>query len=147
FRFEFDLDSEIWRHANRWRGYGFSGYRPGARALYYWGMPAPLVGIRGAKMRLDRWFRREKFVNCFSQDEESLAKSVEIIRRDRPDFIVGFTVATAILSRYIIENKLRDWGTIPVLCAAEAAIGRDREAIVEAFGNRVFETYGTRETM
>jgi phenylacetate-CoA ligase len=147
FRFEYDRDSEVWRHAARWRGYGFAGYRPGARALYYWGQAIPIRGWKGLKIGLDRAFRRERFVNCFEQDEASLLAAIDVLRTYRPEFMVGFTVATAILARFILDRKSSEIGPVTVLCAAEGARDGDREAIAQAFGGPVFDTYGSRETM
>jgi phenylacetate-CoA ligase len=146
-RFEFEPDNEVWRHAVRWRGYGFAGYRPGARAVYYWGTAVPARGFRALKVRADRALRRELFVNCFRQDEASLGAAAEAIHRYRPEFMVGFAMATAVLARYVLEHGPRPRAPITVLCAAETAHGSDRAAIAEAFGGPIFDTYGSRETM
>jgi phenylacetate-CoA ligase len=72
---------------------------------------------------------------------------VEIIRRERPGVIVCYAQAGADLARHVVENNLRDWGTIPVICGAERLLPSDRAVLEQAFGTSVFETYGCREVM
>jgi phenylacetate-CoA ligase len=145
--FEYDRGSEVWRQAVKWRSYAWAGYVPGVRAVHYWGAPVPLRGLRGMKVRCDRFLRRERYVDCLQQHSGALRKTVAVIRRHRPEVLVGYTLATATLARYVLEHKLADWPPINVLVGAEALVEEDRHTIGAAFGGRVFETYGSRETM
>lgn len=147
FELEYDRESEVWRRAMKWRTYGWAGYRPGTRALHYWGMPVPLDGLNGLKIRLDRSLRRERYVDCLAQDDRSLRQAVDVVRRFRPEVIVGFTMSLAKLARFIVERNLRDWDRISVIGGAEPLLEADRAALVEAFGDGVFDMYGARETM
>jgi phenylacetate-CoA ligase len=61
--------------------------------------------------------------------------------------IICYTQSCAQFARWIVDNDLRDWNDIPVLCGAEAVLPSDRAMIERAFGRHVFETYGSRETM
>src|SRR6185503_19426359 len=38
-KFEYSRESENWRAATRVRGYGWSGYKPGKPAFFYWAPP------------------------------------------------------------------------------------------------------------
>lgn len=147
FELEYDPDSEIWRRAIKWRSYRWAGYRPGTRALHYWGMPVPLHGARGLKVKLDRALRRELYVDCMVQDPRSLEQAVGVIREFRPKVIVGFTLSLAQLARFITEQRLRDWADIAVIGGAEPLLEADRKVLVEAFGEGIFDSYGARETM
>jgi len=147
FELEYDRGSEVFRQAMKWRTYAWAGYRPGTRALHYWGMPVPLVGMNGWKIRLDRALRRELYVDCIAQDEASLRRAVDAVRRFRPKVIVGFTLALARLARFIVDRRLRDWDDIPVIGGAEPLFDADRAVLAQAFGPRVFDAYGARETM
>ena len=147
FEFEYDRGSEVFRQAMKWRTYGWAGYRPGTRALHYWGMPVPLAGLNGWKIRLDRALRRELYVDCIAQDEASLLRAVDAVRRFRPKVIVGFTLAVARLAKFIVDRRLRDWDDIAVIGGAEPLFEADRAVIKQAFGPHVFDAYGARETM
>src|SRR5258708_16734055 len=63
-KFEYSPESECWRQAVRIRGYSWSGYRPGLPVFYYWAVVGRPEGrLRGLKLRLDRWAKRETFVD------------------------------------------------------------------------------------
>jgi phenylacetate-CoA ligase len=147
--FGYDLGSEYWRQAVKLRGYGWAGYRPGDRALHYWGARAwpPPSRKQRLKTAADRALRREHYLDCTSRDEAHLEAVVEAIRRERPQVLVCFTQAGADLARYINQTGVRDWDTIPVLCGAERLFAADRAALLAAFGDQVYETYGAREVM
>jgi phenylacetate-CoA ligase len=145
--FEYDRNSEVWRQAVKWRGYGWAGYHPGMRSLHYWGMPVGLAGLTGAKARLDRMLRRESYVDCLRQDPKGLARAVGVIRRRRPEVLVGYTLATATLARFIVERGFSDLSPLTVITGAEALLDPDRVVMRSAFQGDVFETYGSRETM
>jgi phenylacetate-CoA ligase len=147
--FGYDADSEYWRQAVKLRGYGWAGYRVGDRTLHYWGAPTrPLPPRRTrAKVFLDRYVRREHYVNCTLRSDEDMRRVVGYLRRERPRALLCYTQAGADLARFILENGLRDWDSIAVLCCAERLFPEDRQRFVEAFGPSVFETYGCREVM
>ena len=144
--FGYDLGSEWWRQAMKLRGYAWSGYRPGDRTVHYWGRPlaAPPPWQTRTKIALDRLFRRDYYLDCTRAD---LPGAVEFIKREKPQLIVCYTLAGAALARYVVDNGLRSWGTIPVICAAEKLYEVDRQALIQAFGPAVFDTYGSREVM
>jgi phenylacetate-CoA ligase len=60
---------------------------------------------------------------------------------------VCYTQSCTQFSRWIVDNGLRDWDDIPVICGAEAVFQTDRAILSKAFGRGIFETYGSRETM
>jgi phenylacetate-CoA ligase len=99
------------------------------------------------KVRLDRAFKRETFVDSIKQDEQAHEDALEVLRRTRPVVIVCYTQSCALFARWIVDHGLRDWPDVPVLCGAEAVLPADRAVIAQAFGPHVFETYGSRETM
>jgi phenylacetate-CoA ligase len=147
--FGYDRDSEYWRQAVRLRGYGWAGYRLGCRTFHFWGSLSnqykPKLKQR-LKLELDHVIRRDRYFDCSIAGEENLQRAVEEIRRFKPDVIVCYARAGAILARYIVENRLRDWGPISAICGAERVFPQERAYFEAAFGS-VFETYGSREVM
>ncbi len=144
----YDTDSESWRQAIKWRAYKWAGYRPGDRAIHYWGPQAhiPSVALR-TKIAVDRFFRRESYLNCVMQSDEAMEGVVRTLIRDRPKVIVAYARSAGNLARYINERGVRGWDTIPIICTAEQLVPQDRTAITRAFGDAVFNSYGGRETM
>jgi phenylacetate-CoA ligase len=145
--FGYERDSETWRQAVRLRAYGWAGYRPGKRTFHFWGPGAKQAGWRRAKIELDHAVRRDFFVDCSVRSSARLDEAIARIERFRPEVLVCFATAGADLARRVLETRRRSWGTIPVICGAEALVPSDRKVLEEAFGPAVFETYGSREVM
>ena len=144
-KFEYSMASECWRQAVRFRGYGWAGYRPGLKTFYYWATVSATQP--SLKMRVDRTLRRETFVDSMKQDAESRRAALDLFRKLRPSVIVCYTQSCAQFARWILDEGLRDWDDIPVICGAEAVLPADRAVLSKAFGPAIFETYGSRETM
>lgn len=147
--FGYDVGSEYWRQAIKLRGYAWAGYRPGDRSLHFWGSPTvrPPPLAKRVKASLDHFVRREHYVDCTERSEEQLGRVVQALRKHRPMALVCYAQAGAALARYINENGSRDWADISVIAAAERLFPKDRDELVQAFGPRIFETYGNREVM
>lgn len=144
-KFEYSMASECWRQAVKLRGYRWAGYRPGLKTFYYW------AAVSGAppslKMRVDRALRRETFVDSMKQDVGCRRAALELFRKIRPNVVVCYTQSCAQFARWILDEGLRDWNDVPVICGAEAVLAGDRAVLSRAFGPHIFETYGSRETM
>ncbi len=147
--FAFNWESEHWRNATRWRGYGWAGYEIGNRALHYWGFGAvpPASRWKRYKVQLDRRLKRDLYVDCGNRSPVNLRRVVDAIKGYRPEVIVAYSQAAATLARFVNEQGLRTWPDVPVLVGAERLFDHDRAQIIQAFGPGVFETYGGRETM
>ncbi|HXK16289.1 MAG TPA: hypothetical protein VNG33_00695 [Polyangiaceae bacterium] len=144
-KFEYSRVSECWRQAIKTRGYGWAGYRPGRKTFFYWA--AVSAGAPTLKIRVDRALKREVFFDSMKQDLAARQLALGTLRRMRPEIIVCYTQACAQFARWIVDNRLRDWDDIPVICAAEAVLPADRAVLRRAFGAEIFESYGSRETM
>ena len=147
--FGYEQDSEDWRRAVKLRGYEWAGYRPGDRALHFWGAPLPTdpPWRQRTKVALDRYLNRDVYIPCAVMSEHRLRDVVDVINRIKPSVLICYAQAGAELARYINRNGLRSWQTIPVICGAERVLPRDRADLEEAFGLSVFDTYGCREVM
>jgi phenylacetate-CoA ligase len=147
--FGYEPDSEHWRRAVKFRGYAWAGYRPGDRALHFWGAPDPTPPRwpHRLKVALDRRVHRDFYMHCAVMTDDHLRRVVHAIASEQPRVIVCYAQAGAELARYITRNGLRAWPTIPVICGAERLLPGDRADLVAAFGPAVFDTYGCREVM
>ncbi|HEX7671817.1 MAG TPA: hypothetical protein VF395_19620 [Polyangiaceae bacterium] len=144
-KFEYSMASECWRQAVKLRGYAWAGYRPGLKTFYYW---ASVSAARPSlKIRIDRAVRRETFFDSMRQDPVSRRAALDLLRRTRPSVIVCYTQSCAQFAHWLLDEGLRDWDDIPVICGAEAVLPADRAVLAKAFGPSIFETYGSRETM
>ncbi len=144
-KFEYSMTSEYWRQAVKLRGYGWAGYRPGLKTFYYWA--AVSAARPSLKIRADRALRRETFVDSMKQDVASRRAALVLLRKIRPSVVVCYTQSCAQFARWVLDEGLRDWDDVPVICGAEAVLPGDRAVLASAFGPAIFETYGSRETM
>ena len=148
--FGYDQGSEHWRQAVKLRGYGWAGWKPGDRTLYLWGSLDSLYHKswqKHAKVAVDRFLRREIYIDCNARSEADLARMAARVREFAPEVLVCFAQAGAELARWINQNRARRWDDIAVITGAERLFPADRAEIERAFGPRVFETYGSREVM
>ncbi len=147
-RFAYCNTSETWRQAIRLRAYGWAGYRQGLPTLHYWGTGTRVPrGLSKWKTDLDRALSREVYVDAGHQGARALRRTAELLARVRPHAIVAYTQALAAFARWATEAGSVPWGDIAVIGGAEPMLPRDRLALVRAFGEGVYETYGSRETM
>lgn len=144
----YNAESRHWRDAVRWRGYGWGGYDIGMRALHYWGFGPPGVSTwwKQKKVEVDRWIKRDFYLDCTPRGEAALLAAVATVRRFKPHVIVAYASGAGALASFINDRGLRTWKDIPVLTGAEGLLSHDRAAIQQAFGP-AFDTYGCREVM
>ncbi len=144
--FGYDLGSEHWRQALKLRGYAWAGYRVGMRTIHYWGVLPYPTKWKAAKSSLSRTLKQENYIDCVSRADADLERTANEIERYRPEVFVCYAQAGAALARYL-NARGRRFRSFSVIAAAERLLPSDREAMVEAFGDRVFESYGSREVM
>lgn len=144
----YNAESRHWRDAIRMRGYGWGGYRLGERTLHYWGFvpQASQTWWKRTKVVIDRFVKRDMFIDCTPRGEQALLEVIDQIRRFKPRAIIAYASGAGALARFINDRNLRDWDTIPVLTGAEGLLPHDRSEIRRAFGD-AFDTYGCREFM
>lgn len=145
----YDRGSEYWRQAVKLRAFEWAGYRPGDRALHYWGEPTQPARGLGSRLKraLDGAARRERVVDCTPRGEAHLAAAARALRRHRPRALFCYAQAAVDLARYIDRAGVRDWPDMSVICGAEPLYPGDRDILTRAFGGPVYETYGCREFM
>jgi phenylacetate-CoA ligase len=148
--FGYDAGSEHWRNAVKLRGYGWAGWRPGSPTIHFWGSLDGLYDKdwnKKAKVAVDRFLRRELFIDSNARSEQDLERMVAVIRSFHPQVLVSYAQAAAELARYINRTNARSWNDLNVICGAERLFPHDRAELQQAFGPNVFETYGSREFM
>ena len=144
----YSQESRVWRDATRWRGFGWGGYHVGDKAIHLWGLPAVAPSRwQQLKIGVDRRVRRDVYVSCMVRGPDELRAMVDLVRRVKPNALLGYAQALADLARFVNAEGLRDWDTIPVIYGAERLWSHDRDDLARAFGPAVFETYGCRELM
>lgn len=146
--FGYEKNSDHWRMAIKLRGYRWAGHWPGMKTLYYWGAASPFRSRYASyKAELDHRVKRARYIDCGRRSPDDLDRAIKQLRAFRPEAIVCFSQAGADLARRVLETGTREAYGTTVICGAERVLPADREAMVQAFGPKVFETYGCREVM
>ncbi len=78
--------------------------------------------------------------------EEKLRKFIERINNYRPVILRGFASSLFALSRFILEKKLPVYSPRAIISTAETLASLRRRTIEEAFGSRVYNFYGAKES-
>jgi phenylacetate-CoA ligase len=105
------------------------------------------AGAQALKLRLDRRMRREIWLDASRRDEASLRAAARVLAEHAPSALVAYTQAAVELARLVVQDGLRTWADMAVVCGAEPFHAGDRELLACAFGPRIYETYGCREMM
>lgn len=148
-RFGYTRESNDRRAAVMWRGYGWTGARPGRRALFLWG---GAVGDPGRaaqlKERLYHAAFHRRMLNSFLMRDDNMAAYADAIAAYRPQVIVAYVDPVYRLSKWLLEHGRSIPGVVSVLGAAEALHDFQRPVIEAAFpGSKAYNTYGCREFM
>lgn len=146
--FEYTRESYERRMAVAMRGYGWAGARQGMRTAYLWGGDiVPPGRLQRMKTALHLAAVRRKMLNSFFLTRENIAAYVDSLNRFRPEVVVGYAGPLHHLARHCIDHGIALWKPRTVVTGSEALQEFQREAIQQAFGAPVFNTYGCREFM
>ena len=131
------------------RGYSWAGVYNGIKTLYLWGTDIyPKSYLQAQKANLHNMLMRKDFFSNLDLRPERLDELLSKMDSFKPDSIVGFTTSIEIAARHAIERTWRPHGNLSsIIVGAETLTSLQRELIEEAFGCKVYESYGSREFM
>ncbi|MCP4643903.1 MAG: phenylacetate--CoA ligase family protein [bacterium] len=135
-----------WHNAAKLRAWAWAGYSLGTPILILWGSTFDLKGYSSLTGRLRRFVNRETLLNSHTLSDAVCARYVEAIRRRGIRGMNAYTNAAYHLARYCLDHGISDVHLDFVFTTAETLFPDMRLAIEEAFGCRVFDHYGSRET-
>ena len=147
-RFGYTRESNDRRTAVMWRGYEWAGSRMGRRTLFLWGGPVgDPTRAHQLKDRLYNSMFARRILNSFKMTEANMADYADAIDRYRPDIIVAYVGPLVQLAQWLTASGRNIWQPQGIIGGAEAMHEFQREAIQQAFGAPVYNTYGCREFM
>lgn len=137
---------------NMWIARGWYGIRPSSRLFLFWGH-SHLLGsgfrakVRGTIRKLqDKALGYARF-SAYDLSIEKLKQAAEQIRKARPDYIIGYSVALDSLARVNDNTDLSDLGIKAVFATAENFPYDDSVSRIERLFNcPVGMEYGAIET-
>lgn len=148
FHFELDLKSYETRQAIMWRGYGWLGAGLGVKSWFLWGIDLGEPTLKSQiKTKLYHSFNHRKIANSFAMNQQNMASYVKSLNHYKPEAIVGFVGPLYSFAKYINANKIKIKSPNVLLTGAEALHEFQRDELEQAFGCKVYNTYGCREFM
>lgn len=147
--FYYTKDSNDWRVACTWRGYGWAGCYPGVKQGYIWGSHVGNVSkFKLIKENLHHILLRQKYFNCFQFTEQIMETTLSELNKFKPHVIVGYTNPLYNFAKYIKNsNHSLKFKPKSIITAAEALHDFQRILIEDVFGCKIYHTYGSREFM
>jgi phenylacetate-CoA ligase len=145
-KLEMYSDAASSRFAILMRSNMWTGWSIGEKQLQLWGAHSDLSNAQGLKQRISGlFFNRNRMLSSYDMTEHDMRRYVEIINRNRPRLITGYSSALYLLTRFIRTEGLKIYSPKGVICSAETLQDEQRETIESVFGCGVFNRYGCRE--
>jgi phenylacetate-CoA ligase len=99
----------------------------------------------GISQKVYSYLRNSIDLSSFNMDEKIIVRYINIINNNRPVMIYGYSSALALISKYIIDNKITVYNPKGIVTTGENLLPHNRERIEKAFGTKVFDQYGVLE--
>ena len=141
--------SDQWRVAMSRRGYGWAGAVNGRRHMLLWSgdiyeKPFSAKLKHGLHQNL---IRQKHFIN-FNLSPKRLEQLCKLTDRHRPEVMICYTTSAEVFAQYVLDTGWRPGHPLEaVIVGAEKLYDTQRATIEDAFGCKVFESYGSREFM
>lgn len=146
--FEYTKESNQRRQAVMMRDYAWAGARPGRRTAYVWGSDIGKVPMaKRIKSELHNRLLRRKMLDSFLLSGGNIDEYLNAIDRYRPDVLVGYVSPLHLLARHRLKRGGPRWQPKTIITGAERLLDFQRHDLEQAFGCKVFNTYGCREFM
>jgi phenylacetate-CoA ligase len=133
-----------WDMAAELRGYGWAGYKTGAK-LVYLRLFGPNDLLTSVKYRLERLANRWKLLGGYDLSEKSMASFCTRTRSFRPHFVLGGAGPTNIFAVFLLENGQYTIRPKAVFTYGETLLPHYRKTIEKAFNCKVYDIYGATE--
>jgi len=134
------------RNARALRGNQMAGWRDGKRTVSLWGAGIDVKPSRTLKGRLSAWARNSRLLDCTVLDEAVIGRQLEAMRAFRPQIVVSYATIAYMFASAMLERGVTDIRPEAVITSAETLAPAHRQVIERAFGCKVFDRYGCRES-
>lgn len=144
--FYYDSHKMELMRAGMCRSYMWSGWRPGEKILNFWGARQDIKADPGIRKNYLDFIAAERTIPAYQYTESQLAGWVKHINTYRPVLLQGYASILAELAKYIVDRNIAMPGTLKgVYSTAEVLYDWQRQLMMQAFGCKVFNQYGSRE--
>ena len=134
-------EAATWRH-NRWAGWDICD-----KAAAIWGASHDLAPPTRLLSRIrSSLLNRQIVLNTAVFDESDALAFNERMKKYRPKCILGYANALVVFALMMKEKNITAYSPHSVISSAEMLPPENRKIIEEAFGCKVYNRYGSRET-
>jgi len=145
-KFYITREANARRYANVYRAYKWYGYEMGDKIAYIWYPNKRGFMSRQIKnLRLGAFLGRI-YLDPLNMSQVEMKRFVTRLKRFKPSLILAYPTAAHILADYIKSNNIKGLMPKAVITMGEMLLDYQRQAIRQAFGCEVFDSYGARET-
>lgn len=95
--------------------------------------------------RTQRMFQREVLLNAFQMDDKRIASYIKTINRSHVEHLIGYVDSIEQLARHALSHGIRLRHLKSIMACAGTLTEDVRQLLVEAFGGKVHNFYGSRE--
>ena len=132
-------------YATQWFHMSWAGIQRGERWALFGGQPVALRdSLRPPFWALDR-YEKELIFSCQHMTPDTLPDYARALADYRPAVICGIPSAIHLVAVYLIETARNDIRPKGVFTWAENTLAYQRQSIEQAFGCRVYSSYGNAE--
>ncbi len=114
-----------------------------AKKFLFWGSPRDL--LPSWKARVADWARNTVPINTHIISQEVLSYCIDKINKFKPELVRGYAESLYELSKYTLDNSAILHKPSAVVSSAETLTDDMRTTIEQAFGQKVYDFYGSRE--
>jgi phenylacetate-CoA ligase len=143
-KFYQDKTEATWDMAAELRGFGWAGYKTGAKLAFVRRI-RPGDVLASAKFKLECLVNRWKLLNAYYLSERSMASFSSKMHKFKPEYVLGATAPINIFAVFLLGNSQYKIRPKAVFTYAETLLPHYRRTIEEAFKCKVHDVYGSSE--
>lgn len=145
--FFWDRDAHSAGWPNAWRAFAVAGFQLGDRLLILSG-GALMPKVTPLRQRIYYAFMGITQLRAYHLSEEEMDAYVAYLAAtpNHPRYLYGYASAAYLFGRYLLSRGRRDVRFRAIFTTAEVLSPQQRTVIEEAFGCRVYDTYGNNES-
>ncbi len=146
-RYYCSIDRRVSREAATWRHNRWAGWDICDKSAAVWGASRDIAPPKKTLGRVRSFFldRQIMFNTAVFNESDALAFN-ERLKKYRPKCILGYANALVVFTLMLKEKNVAAYSPHSIVSSAEMLPPESRKIIEDAFGCKVFNRYGSRET-
>lgn len=128
------------------RAYSHSGYKFGQKIGLIWGFDNDIPKRNWMGTLFNRLTLNTYELNSFKLTSDSIISFIELLNKHKIKYLKGYASSLYEVAEFIIKNDIKiDYNIKAIYSEAEILEEFKRSKIIQAFGSKVYNYYGSRE--